>query len=131
VSGGREQAAQLRAVREREANSEAALARQPELAAIKKQQDKNPEEARSSTTDAVHRSRIHCRIVNAPARNRTLNRLQGRGLKRVKGVAPLFALVHNLMRTVSLAPQLVGLGTGTSAIPRNWHADRQKGPESR
>ena len=41
-----------------------------------------------------------------------------RGLKRVKGVALLFALAHNLMRAATLAPELVGLGTGTSAVPQ-------------
>jgi len=48
----RKQAARLRAVSEREARIEAALARRPELAAIKKQQGKDPAEARSSTSDA-------------------------------------------------------------------------------
>ena len=237
----RKQAARLRAVSEREARIEAALARQAELAAIKKKQGKNPEEARSSTTDAdatimkmgdggfrpaynfqfasdtasqviigveavtagsdqgqmspmveqvnercgqspenwlvdggypghgqmdavaesttvyapvpkakdpqtdVHqpkpkdspavaqwRERMKsdeakalyqdraatAECVNALARNRGLNRLQVRGLKRVKAVALLFALAHNLMRTVRLAPQLVGIGTGTSVVPQ-------------
>ena len=236
----RKQAAQLRAVSEREARIEAALARQPELAAIKKQQGKNPEEARSSTTDAdatimkmgdggfrpafnlqyasdtesqviigvevvtagtdqgqmlpmveqvtercgqtpetwlvdggypghgqinavaddttvyapvpkakdpktdVHQPKAKdspavaqwrermksdeakalykdraatAECVNALARNRGLNRLLVRGLKRVKGVALLFALAHNVMRAATLAPELVGLGTGTSAVP--------------
>ncbi|HMW53959.1 MAG: IS1182 family transposase [Accumulibacter sp.] len=237
----RKQAARLRAVSEREARIEAALARQPELAAIKKQQGKDPGEARSSTTDAdatimkmgdggfrpafnfqyasdtesqviigvevvtagsdqgqmspmveqvsercgqspenwlvdggypghgqidavaetttvyapvpkaknpeknVHQAKpkdspavakwrermgsdaakllyreraATAECVNALARNRGLNRLQVRGLKRVKGVALLFALAHNLMRAVSLAPQLVGIGTGTSVVPQ-------------
>jgi IS5 family transposase len=56
--------------------------------------------------------------VNALARNRGLNRLLVRGLKRVKGVALLFALAHNLMRAATLAPELVGIGTGTSAVPQ-------------
>jgi IS5 family transposase len=54
--------------------------------------------------------------VNAQARNRGLIRLSVRGLKKAKGVAVLFALAHNLMRTASLAPQLIGLGTGTSGV---------------
>jgi len=29
----------------------------------------------------------------------------------------IFALAHNLMRMVRLAPELIGLGTGASAIP--------------
>ena len=48
----RKQAAQRRAAEEREARLEAALARLPELAAIKKGQGKDPKEARASTTDA-------------------------------------------------------------------------------
>lgn len=53
--------------------------------------------------------------VNAQARNRGLQRLPVRGLKKVRCVALLFALAHNLMRTVALAPQLLGLGTTPSA----------------
>ena len=55
--------------------------------------------------------------VNAQARNRGLIRLSVRGLSKVKGVAVLFALAHNLMRTASLAPELIGIGTGPSAVP--------------
>ena len=55
--------------------------------------------------------------VNAQARNRGLVLLPVRGLKKVKAVALLFALAHNLMRTLWLAPELIGIGTGTSAIP--------------
>jgi transposase len=47
--------------------------------------------------------------VNAQARNRGLIRLPVRGLLKVRCVALLFALAHNLMRTVALAPQLLGL----------------------
>ncbi len=237
----RQQAAQRRAAEEREARIEAALARLPELAAIKKGQGKDPQEARASTTDAdatvmkrgdggfrpafnfqyasdtesqvilgvevvtagtdqgqmspmveqvsercgqapenwlvdggypghgqldavaekttvyapvpktkdptvdVHHPKAKDRLpvakwrermgsdeakalyrdrastaecVNALARNRGLNRLLIRGLKRVRGVALLFALAHNLMRAATLAPELVGIGTGTSAIPQ-------------
>jgi transposase len=53
--------------------------------------------------------------VNAQARNRGLQRMPVRGLRKVRCVALLFALAHNLMRTVALAPQLVGLGTTASA----------------
>jgi IS5 family transposase len=53
--------------------------------------------------------------VNAQARNRGLQRLPVRGLKKVRCVALLFALAHNLMRTLALAPQLLGLGTTASA----------------
>lgn len=55
--------------------------------------------------------------VHAQARNRGLVLLPVRGLKKVKGVAVLFALAHNLMRMVSLAPEWVGIGTATSAVP--------------
>jgi hypothetical protein len=54
--------------------------------------------------------------VNAQARNRGLIRLPVRGLAKVKGVAVLFALAHNLMRLVGLAPELIGIGTGTSGV---------------
>jgi transposase len=55
--------------------------------------------------------------VNAQARNRGLVLLPVRGLKKVTAVALLFALAHNLMRTLRLAPELIGIGTGTSGIP--------------
>jgi len=42
--------------------------------------------------------------VNAQARNRGLQRLPVRGLRKVKSIALLYALAHNLMRTASLAP---------------------------
>jgi hypothetical protein len=53
--------------------------------------------------------------VNARARNRGLQRLPVRGLKKVRCVALLFAPAHNLMRALALAPQLLGLGTTASA----------------
>ena len=52
--------------------------------------------------------------VNAQARNRGLQRLPVRGLAKVLGVAKLYALVHNLMRTAALAPQLIGWGITAS-----------------
>ena len=55
--------------------------------------------------------------VNAQARNRGLIRLSVRGLAKVKGVALLFALAHNLMRMATVAPELIGIGTGPSAVP--------------
>jgi transposase len=54
--------------------------------------------------------------VNALARNRGLQRVPVRGLGKVRAVAYLYALAHNLMRMVKIAPQLVGLGTGRSAM---------------
>lgn len=53
--------------------------------------------------------------VNALARNRGLQRLPVRGLARVRAVAYLYALAHNLMRMVKIAPQLIGRGTGACA----------------
>ncbi|MEN9926861.1 MAG: hypothetical protein RL268_2987 [Pseudomonadota bacterium] len=53
--------------------------------------------------------------VNAQARNRGLQRMPVRGRAKVRCVALLFALAHNLMRTVALVPQLLGLGTTASA----------------
>jgi transposase len=55
--------------------------------------------------------------VNAQARNRGLQQFAVRGVKKVSCVMLLFALAHNLMRTVALAPQLLGIGTGPSAGP--------------
>ena len=55
--------------------------------------------------------------VNAQARNGGFIRLSVRGLAKVKAVAVLFALAHKLMRMASLAPELVGIGTGPSAVP--------------
>jgi len=53
--------------------------------------------------------------VNAQARNRGLQRMPVRGLGKMKCVVVLFALAHNLMRTLALAPQLLGLGPTPSA----------------
>lgn len=52
--------------------------------------------------------------VNAQARNRGLQRLPVRGLAKVRAVAKLYALAHNLMRIAALAPQLIGWGTTPS-----------------
>jgi transposase len=54
--------------------------------------------------------------VNAQARNRGLTRMPVRGLPKVRCIALLYALAHNLMRTVALAPELLGIGRGASAI---------------
>jgi IS5 family transposase len=53
--------------------------------------------------------------VNAQARNRGLQRIPVRGLAKMRCVVLLFALAHNLMRTLALAPQLLGLGPTPSA----------------
>jgi len=54
--------------------------------------------------------------VNAQARNRGLLRMPVRGLSKVRCVVGLFVLAHNLMRMAVLAPQLIGWGTGASAM---------------
>jgi transposase len=54
--------------------------------------------------------------ANAQARNRGLLQMPVRGLAKVRSVVGLFVLAHNLMRMVKLAPQLIGWGTGTSAM---------------
>lgn len=53
--------------------------------------------------------------VNAQARNRGLQRMLVRGRTKARCVVLLFALAHNLMRTVHLAPALLGLGPTASA----------------
>ena len=55
--------------------------------------------------------------VNAQARNRGLLQFRVRGLAKVKCVMLMFALAHNLMRMAALAPELLGIGTGASALP--------------
>ena len=57
--------------------------------------------------------------VNAQARKRGLLRMPVRGLAKVKCVVRLFVLAHNLMRMAALAPQLIGWGTGASAMTAN------------
>ena len=54
--------------------------------------------------------------VNAQARNRGLSRMPVRGLAKVRSVVGLFVLTHNLMRMATLAPHLIGWGTGTPAL---------------
>ena len=57
--------------------------------------------------------------VNAQARNRGLLRMPVRGLAKVRCVVKLYALAHNLMRMVALAPQLIGWGTTACALATN------------
>ena len=57
--------------------------------------------------------------VNAQARNRGLLRMPVRGLAKVRCVVKLFALAHNLMRIVALAPELIGWGTASCAAAAN------------
>jgi transposase len=53
--------------------------------------------------------------VNALARERGLIRLRVRGKAKVRCVLLLHALAHNLMRTLALAPELLGYGRGASS----------------
>lgn len=66
---------------------------------------------------AIYRDRAAtAECVNAQARNRGLTRMPVRGLPKVRCVALLYALAHNLMRTVALMPELFGPTRGASAI---------------
>lgn len=53
--------------------------------------------------------------VNALARNRGLIQLRVRGKDKARCVLLRHALAHNLMRTLALAPELLGWGTAASA----------------
>jgi IS5 family transposase len=53
--------------------------------------------------------------VNAQARERGLTRWRVRGTSKVRCVLLLQAIAHNLMRTLALAPDLLGCGRGASA----------------
>ena len=75
---------------------------------------------RMATEEAKEIYKLHAatsECVNAQARNRGLVLLPARGKAKVKCVAMLFALAHNFMHMIKLAPQLLGIGTGASAIP--------------
>jgi transposase len=66
---------------------------------------------------AIYKDRAaSAECVNAHARNRGMIRLPVRGTAKVKCVVLLHALAHNLMRMATLAPQLLGIGTGTSTV---------------
>jgi transposase len=85
--------------------------------------DDSPEVARwrarmgGAEAQTIYRDRAAtAECVNAQARNRGLTRMPVRGLAKVRCVALLYALAHNLMRTVALAPELLGLGRGASAM---------------
>lgn len=54
--------------------------------------------------------------TNAQARNQGLVLLPVRSLEKVKSVALLFALAHNLMCMIRLTPELLGIGIGLPAI---------------
>jgi len=73
--------------------------------------------AAETACSAYWAARHWTECINAQARNRGLQQLPVRGLPKVKAVALLFALAHNLMAMLRQAPQLLGIGTGTSAMP--------------
>lgn len=54
--------------------------------------------------------------TNAQSRNQGLVLLPVRGLDKVKSVALLFALTHNLMCMIRLAPELLGIGIDLPTI---------------
>ena len=66
--------------------------------------------------DIYKRRAATAECVNAQSRNRGLQQFKVRGVAKVKCVMLIFALAHNLMRMVSLAPDLIGIGTGTSIL---------------
>lgn len=66
--------------------------------------------------DAYKQRAATAECVNALARNRGLQRMPVRGLSKVRAVAYLYALAHNLMRMVKIAPQMIGYATGASSV---------------
>jgi transposase len=75
--------------------------------------------ARMETDDAkaIYKNRAAtAECVNAHSRNRGLQQFRVRGQAKVKCVVLLFALAHNLMRMASLAPEMLALGQGASAV---------------
>jgi transposase len=73
----------------------------------------------SDEAKAIYKQRAAtAECVNAQARNRGLLRMPVRGLSKVRSLVGLFVLAHNLMRMAVLAPQLIGWGTGPSALTR-------------
>lgn len=67
---------------------------------------------RMSTDEAkdIYKQRAStAECVNALARERGLTRLRVRGLAKTKSALLMYALAHNLMRMVKLAPTLLGL----------------------
>ena len=66
---------------------------------------------------AIYRDRAAtAECVNAQARNRGLVRMPVRGLPKVRCIALLYALAHNLMRTVALMPEWFDPTQNASAI---------------
>jgi hypothetical protein len=69
---------------------------------------------RMGTDDAqvIYRERAAtAECVNAQARNLGLQQVRVRGRAKVRNVLLFHALAHNLMRTLALLPEVLGLGT--------------------
>jgi len=72
----------------------------------------------SEEAKAIYKARAAtAECVNALARERGLTRLRVRGTAKVRCVLLLHALARNLMRTVALAPHLLGDATALSGQP--------------
>ncbi len=71
--------------------------------------------AHSQIKDVYKQRTATAECVNALARQRGLLWLPVRGLAKVRAVAYLYALAHNLMRMVKIAPQLIGRATAAPA----------------
>ncbi len=74
--------------------------------------------AGDAARDVYRQRAATAECVNALARNRGLQGLPVRGLGKVRAVATLYALAHNLVRMASIAPQMIGWGPGASATPQ-------------
>lgn len=77
--------------------------------------------ARMATEEAkaIYKDRAStAECVNALARERGLTRLRVRGLARTKSALLMFALAHNVMRMVALAPQMLGISQHRVATAR-------------
>jgi transposase len=78
------------------------------------------ERMNSDTAREIYKDRAAtAECVNAQARNRGLLRMPLRGLAKVRCVVKLFALAHNLMRMLALAPELIGRGMTARAAAAN------------
>lgn len=90
-----------------------------------KKADRDPHEALPTDSDVIAEWRTRmgteaaqtiykeraatAECVNAQARNRGLQQFNVRGLNKVKSVVLMYALAHNLMRSVALSPGLLGM----------------------
>jgi len=56
---------------------------------------------------ARYKKRCQCECINAHAKNRGLTHVLVRGIEKIRAVALLHALAHNIMRTRKLAPEWI------------------------